>query len=66
MKSILFSLAFAGLSFAAPANEKCPVSGKAVDSSVTSTHKGKEVAFCCAKCKAKFDAEPAKFEGKIK
>jgi len=39
------------------AADKCPISGKPADSSITSTGKdGKTVAFCCEKCKAKFDA----------
>lgn len=63
---IAVSFAVAGLASAAPVNKDCPVSGKPVDASKTSTHEGKEVAFCCGKCKAKFDAEPAKFAGKIK
>jgi YHS domain-containing protein len=33
---------------------------------MTSKHKGADVAFCCNKCKGKFDADPSKFEGKIK
>ena len=45
--------------------EKIPVDG-AVTDGISSTHHGKEVGFCCEKCKAKFDADPAKFEKKIK
>ena len=38
--------------------DKCPISGKPADSSITSTGKdGKTVAFCCEKCKTKFDAK---------
>ena len=47
-------------------NSKCPVSGGDVDEAVTSEHEGRKVAFCCGKCKAAFDAEPAKFAGKLK
>ena len=47
-------------------NSKCPVSGGDVDEAVTSEHAGRKVAFCCGKCKAAFDAEPAKFAGKLK
>ncbi len=55
-----------GASFAKPVNTVCPVSGRDAKRSVTSTHKGDEVAFCCNNCKGKFDADPAKFEAKIK
>ncbi len=55
----------AGISFAKPVNTVCPVSGKDAKASVTSKHKGKDVAFCCNNCKGKFDADPAKFEDKI-
>ncbi|MEZ5965416.1 MAG: c-type cytochrome domain-containing protein [Planctomycetota bacterium] len=43
------------------ANSKCPVSGEAVDASVTVVHDGRTIAFCCTKCRAKFVADPAKF-----
>jgi YHS domain-containing protein len=36
-----------------------------VDLAVTSEHEGQLVAFCCGKCKAKFDADPAKFADKL-
>ncbi|MBD8898190.1 heavy metal translocating P-type ATPase [Rhodanobacter sp. DHG33] len=41
-----------------------PVCGMMVDPATSkhrSTHAGGEVHFCCAGCKAKFDAEPAKY-----
>jgi YHS domain-containing protein len=63
---IAVSFAVAGFASAEPVNKDCPISGKPVDASKTSTHGGKEVAFCCEKCKAKFDADPAKFAEKIK
>ncbi|MFN7565166.1 MAG: hypothetical protein ACK5TH_25625 [Prosthecobacter sp.] len=53
-------LTIAALSFASAglAADKCPISGKPADSSITSTGKdGKTVSFCCEKCKAKFDAK---------
>ena len=40
-------------------NTTCPLSGRAVNASVTSEHEGKKVAFCCAGCKGKFDAMTA-------
>ncbi len=42
-------------------NTKCPVSGEAVDPAQTFVFEGRTVAFCCDKCKAKFEAEPGKF-----
>ena len=42
----------------------CPVSGDPVDKSVSSDFGGGKVCFCCAKCKAKFDADNAKFATK--
>lgn len=47
----LLSFASAGMA----ADAKCPVSGKPADPSITSTKGGKTVAFCCEKCKAKFE-----------
>ncbi|MBK8977873.1 MAG: hypothetical protein IPM29_18350 [Planctomycetes bacterium] len=49
----------------APINTECPVSGKAIDPAVTSELDGKVVAFCCADCKAKFDADPDAFRSKL-
>ena len=46
-------------------NTACPVSGTGVDLAVTSEHEGQLVAFCCGKCKAQFDADPAKFADKL-
>ena len=31
-----------------------------------SEHDGKRIAFCCPKCKAKFDADPAQFAAKVR
>ncbi|MFK7741879.1 MAG: c-type cytochrome domain-containing protein [Planctomycetota bacterium] len=49
----------------APINERCPVSGAKIDAAHTSEHEGRLVAFCCGKCKAKFDQDPAKFAAKL-
>jgi len=43
---------------------KCPVSGEAALKEQFTAYKEKEVYFCCDKCKAAFEAEPAKFEVK--
>lgn len=64
--SVLVLSAIASFASAEPANKTCPVSGKPAKASVTATHKGKEVALCCNNCKAKFEADPAKFEKNIK
>ncbi len=57
MKTLLTIIALS-VSSVAMAADKCPISGKPADSSITSKDKdGKTVAFCCEKCKAKFDAK---------
>jgi len=70
MKSLFAALALsllsAGFVSAAPANTTCPVGSRPIRTDITSTYQGKEIAFCCNKCKAKFDAEPAKYADKIK
>lgn len=43
---------------------KCPVSGEAATKEQFAAYKEKQVYFCCDKCKAAFEAEPAKFEVK--
>lgn len=54
----LFSVLFLTVASAAMAADKCPISGKPADAGITSVGKnGKTVAFCCEKCKAKFDAK---------
>ncbi len=50
---------------AKPINAKCPLSGKDIDPTKTSVYKTQTIAFCCADCKGKFDAEPAKLIGKV-
>lgn len=70
MKKLILTLAAAGafaapgLLTAAPSNEKCPVSGKAVDESVVSKHTV-VVGFCCGKCQAKFEEDPAAMADKL-
>jgi YHS domain-containing protein len=40
----------------------CPVmDGNKIDKNVFVEYKGKKVYFCCADCKAKFDADPEKY-----
>jgi len=43
---------------------KCPVSGEAATKEQFTAYKEKQVYFCCDKCKAAFEAEPAKYEVK--
>ncbi|HMN39844.1 MAG TPA: hypothetical protein PKE29_03300 [Phycisphaerales bacterium] len=45
-----------GAAVVACSNHACPISGKPVNSKVTSTYGGKTVGFCCTMCKSKFDA----------
>jgi YHS domain-containing protein/mono/diheme cytochrome c family protein len=46
-------------------NKKCPVMGEDIDPAQFSTVQNQRVAFCCAKCKAAFDAKPADFLDKV-
>lgn len=61
MKQLIMSL-IAGLLFAGaaqagePANKKCPVSGKDIDTAQTSDV-SVTVGFCCPKCQAKFEGD---------
>jgi YHS domain-containing protein len=61
---ILALFTAASIAKADPVNKDCPVSGKAADKSKTSEY-AKTVAFCCEKCKAKFDADPKSFVAKV-
>ena len=45
-----------------PINDKCPLSGNAVNADATIDVK---VEFCCNNCKKKYDAEPTKFLDKV-
>jgi YHS domain-containing protein len=47
------------------AQETCPVSGKAIDKSIFREHDGKRVYFCCARCPAAFEKDPAKYVKKL-
>lgn len=62
----LLAIAVTGLASAAPVNTSCPVGARPIRTDITSIYQGKEVAFCCTKCKAKFDANPSQYAGKIK
>jgi YHS domain-containing protein len=68
MKKLLTVLAFsvASVLSAGPVTTVCPVCSRPVRTDVTSIYKGDTVAFHEPKCKTKFDAEPAKYAGKIK
>jgi hypothetical protein len=57
MKSLL-TIALLSFASAAMAADKCPISGKDADPSITAKGKdGKTVALCCNKCKAKFEKQ---------
>ena len=43
----------------------CPVMGNKIDKNVFVEYKGKKVYFCCADCKAKFEADPEKYIAKL-
>lgn len=46
-------------------NSKCPYSGGAASDKMTSQFEGKTIGFCCAGCKAKFDAADAKVKAEM-
>jgi len=48
-----------------PANKICPVTDKAIDVAHFVEHEGQRIAFCCPKCKAAFQKDPAKFAAKL-
>lgn len=48
-----------------PINAKCPRLGKDVDAAQTVTYKGQVIGLCCAECKGKFEAAPAKYIAKV-
>ncbi len=51
----------------AAVNTKCPVTGKAVKAdSPTTQFRGRTVALCCNKCKAKFEADPDKYSAALR
>ncbi len=44
----------------------CPImDGNKIDKNVFVEYKGKKVYFCCAGCKAKFEADPEKYIAKL-
>ena len=43
-----------GASSAATVNQKCPMTGEAVDTACTTSFDGQTVGFCCDKCMGKF------------
>src|SRR5207244_13438341 len=48
-----------------PINTKCPVQGDDIDPDVTTTYKGKTVAFCCKDCIKDFKKDPEKYMKQI-
>lgn len=48
-----------------PINTTCPVADKPIDPQHTAEHEGRRIGFCCAKCKATFLGDPAKFAAKL-
>jgi YHS domain-containing protein len=61
---VLNTVAFSADKADSSAKLVCPVAGKPIDKSISSDYGGGKVCFCCAKCKAKFDADSAKFATK--
>ena len=50
---------------AAILQKTCPMMGSPIDKNVFTEYKGKKVYFCCAKCIAKFNANPEKYLDKL-
>jgi YHS domain-containing protein len=48
-----------------PVNDTCPVADKPVDGAFTLVHEGRRIGFCCAKCRAAFEKDPAKYAAKL-
>lgn len=46
-------------------NAQCPVTGDAIDKTLTHEHKGRTVAFCCEGCVDDFKKDPNKFMAKL-
>lgn len=49
-----------------PVNDVCPVIDKPADPAQFVDHAGERIAFCCPKCKAAFEKDPAKYLAKLK
>jgi YHS domain-containing protein len=64
--AVLLGTGFAWAFQSKPVNDTCPVkTGTAIKAGITSELGGKTVGFCCEKCKALFDADPARFASKV-
>lgn len=61
----LFAVSVGFLS-AEPINKTCPVADRPAKEDVVTEWEGKKVAFCCNRCKARFEAEPEKYADKLK
>lgn len=48
-----------------PINDKCPLTGKPVNSKFTALFEGRVIGLCCAKCQARFKKDPKKFADKL-
>ncbi len=58
-------LIFAKLTKGFTLQDKCPVSGKAIDITKTVKYKGKNVYFCCGNCPGAFEKDPDKYAKKL-
>lgn len=47
-------------------NDSCPLTGQALSADQFVVHEGVKIGFCCANCKAKFEASPADYLEKVK
>lgn len=48
-----------------PINKTCPVTGEEIDPANVLVYQGKTIAFCCDKCPAEFQKNPAKYVAKL-
>ena len=45
--------------------KECPVTGEDIDKAAFVDYKGRRVYFCCTKCPAKFEKDPAKYLARL-
>lgn len=59
------TLSFANFDKGFTTQTECPVAGKPINVAHSTKHDGKNVYFCCPKCKKAFEASPDKFADKL-
>jgi YHS domain-containing protein len=51
---------------AVPINKICPITGEPIDPSITLEYQGQTIGFCCRRCTAQFEEDPAKYMQNLK